>query len=208
MGPQCGQHSCQVCAGVYWCFCSCWLTFLPLFLQSTGLEFHPLPSPSEFVHCYMFYITTQPSLTVLVVVLVVAVQQSTRTILCPVLWSENQNWPSLTVVVVVVVVVVMVVFVVLCNYVQCLPFNLFLLACFSQSYQNPATPGGASYDNPATPSPVVPESPQSTGGSHYGMYGTSYYTTPSPGLSPLTPGSDYSPRTPGSPMDQGEGGIC
>ena len=77
-----------------------------------------------------------------------------------------------------------------------------------QSYANPATPGGASYENPATPSPLIPESPQS-GSSHYSgpvrtpMY--SDYMTPSPGVSPLTPGGpDYSPRTPGSPMESGE----
>ena len=80
-----------------------------------------------------------------------------------------------------------------------------------QSYTNPATPGGASYDNPATPSPVgMPESPQ---GSSYsaGQYNArtpmynSDYMTPSPAISPLTPGSmDYSPRTPGSPMEGGE----
>lgn len=80
-----------------------------------------------------------------------------------------------------------------------------------QSYQNPATPGGASYDNPATPSPVVPESPQSSGtGSYYGGsssggggtsgfgMGSTDYMTPSPGVSPLTP--SYTPQTPGSPM--------
>lgn len=78
-----------------------------------------------------------------------------------------------------------------------------------QGYQNPATPGGASYDNPATPSPVVPESPQSSGtGSYYGGgtsgfgIGSSDYMTPSPGVSPLTP--SYSPQTPGSPMI----GVC
>ena len=32
------------------------------------------------------------------------------------------------------------------------------------------------------------------------MY-NSDYMTPSPGISPLTPGLDYSPRTPGSPME-------
>lgn len=80
-----------------------------------------------------------------------------------------------------------------------------------QSYTNPATPGGASYDNPATPSPVgMPESPQ---GSTYsaGQYNArtpiyhSDYMTPSPAISPLTPGSmDFSPRTPGSPMEGGQ----
>lgn len=81
-----------------------------------------------------------------------------------------------------------------------------------QTFQNPATPGSGSYDNPATPSPVVPESPHSSGGSHYGgsQYGTrtpmytSDYMTPSPGVSPLTPSSDYSPQTPGSPMENCE----
>ncbi|CAI8005835.1 Transcription elongation factor SPT5 [Geodia barretti] len=82
------------------------------------------------------------------------------------------------------------------------------------SYTNPATPGGASYDNPATPSPVgMPESPQ---GSTYssGQYNArtpmyhSDYMTPSPAISPLTPGSmDFSPRTPGSPMEGGTAGL-
>jgi transcription elongation factor SPT5 len=82
------------------------------------------------------------------------------------------------------------------------------------SYTNPATPGGASYDNPATPSPVgMPESPQ---GSTYssGQYNArtpmyhSDYMTPSPAISPLTPGSmDFSPRTPGSPMEGGSAGL-
>ncbi|XP_064385499.1 transcription elongation factor SPT5-like isoform X2 [Halichondria panicea] len=76
------------------------------------------------------------------------------------------------------------------------------------TYANPATPGGPSYDNPATPSPMVPESPQSGGPYGSSQYGTrtpiysSEYMTPSPGISPLTPGTDYSPRTPGSPMEQ------
>lgn len=91
------------------------------------------------------------------------------------------------------------------------PYMNFDPSLTSQSYTNPATPGGASYDNPATPSPVgMPESPQ---GSSYsaGQYNArtpmynSDYMTPSPAISPLTPGSmDYSPRTPGSPMEGGE----
>ena len=80
-----------------------------------------------------------------------------------------------------------------------------------QTYTNPATPGGSGYDNPATPSPLIAESPQSSGSSHFSgsRYGTTTpmytdYMTPSPGtISPLTPGSDFSPRTPGSPMDSG-----
>ena len=81
-----------------------------------------------------------------------------------------------------------------------------------QTYTNPATPGGGGYDNPATPSPLIAESPQSSGSSHFtgSRYGTATpmytdYMTPSPGtISPLTPGSDFSPRTPGSPMESGE----
>ena len=37
------------------------------------------------------------------------------------------------------------------------------------------------------------------------MYNSAEYMTPSPAISPLTPGGEYSPRTPGSPMDSGMG---
>lgn len=38
------------------------------------------------------------------------------------------------------------------------------------------------------------------------MYTSDYKYTPSPGYSPMTPGSnlEYSPRTPGSPLEMGE----
>lgn len=71
------------------------------------------------------------------------------------------------------------------------------------SYGNPATPG-----NPNTPSQFVqsPQSETSHFSSQYGrgtpMYASDYKYTPSPGFSPMTPGTvDYSPRTPGSPLE-------
>ena len=38
------------------------------------------------------------------------------------------------------------------------------------------------------------------------MYTSDYKYTPSPGYSPMTPGSnlEYSPRTPGSPLEMGQ----
>ena len=37
------------------------------------------------------------------------------------------------------------------------------------------------------------------------MYASDYKYTPSPGFSPMTPGTvDYSPRTPGSPLETGK----
>ena len=38
------------------------------------------------------------------------------------------------------------------------------------------------------------------------MYSSDYKFTPSPGYSPMTPGSnlEYSPRTPGSPLEMGQ----